>query len=87
VRGYEAIDPIRPQIWGNDSVEWFYQQDTVMFVASKHALLTKGFPKPKTIIHQQLYEQVLQMKPSLGMLARDLPGAVRRSIRYHLGLR
>jgi hypothetical protein len=68
-------------------VEWFYQQDTVMFVASKHALLTKGFPKPKTIIHQQLYEQVLQMKPSLGMLARDLPGAVRRSIRYHLGLR
>jgi SAM-dependent methyltransferase len=86
-QGYEAIDPIRPRIWGNDSVEWFYQQDMVMFVAPKHALLIKGFPKPQTIIHQRLYEQVLHQKPTLGVLVRGFPGAVRRSIRYHLGHR
>jgi SAM-dependent methyltransferase len=86
-QGYEAIDPIRPRIWGNDSVEWFYQQDTVMFVAPKHPLLAKDFPKPQTIIHQELYEQVLHQKPTLGMLVRGFPGAVRGSIRYHLGLR
>jgi len=86
-QGYEAIDPIRPRIWGNDSVEWFYQQDTVMFVAPKHPLLTRDFPRPQTIIHQQLYEQVQQQKLTLRMLASGLPGAVRRSIRYHLGLR
>jgi SAM-dependent methyltransferase len=85
--GYAAIDPIRPRIWGNDLVEWFYQENTVMFVAPKHALLTEDFPKPQSIIHQQLYEQVLHQKPSLGMLARSFPGAVGRSIRYHLGLR
>ena len=86
-QGYEAIDPIRPRIFGNDSVEWFYQQNAVMFVAPRHPLLTKNFPKPHTIVHQELYEQVLRSKPSLGMLARGFPGAVRRSIRWHLGLR
>lgn len=86
-RGYEAIDSVRPRIWGNDSVEWFYQQNTVMFVAPKHPLLTNGFPKPQSIVHQQLYEQVLHTKPSLGMLLRGLPGAVGRSIRYRLGRR
>lgn len=85
-QGYQAIDPIRPRIWGHESVEWFYQQDTIMFVAPKHPMLTKGFPKPQSLIHQELYEQVLHRKLSLGML-RDFPGAVRRSIRYHLGYR
>jgi SAM-dependent methyltransferase len=85
--GYEAIDPIRPQIWGNDSVEWFYQQDIVMFVGQQHALVRKGFPKPQTMVHSRLYDQVLHTKPSLRMMATSFPGAVLRSIRYHLGHR
>ena len=85
--GYEGIDPIRPQIWGNDLVEWFYQQDTVMFVTQEHALLKRGFVKPQTFVHRQLYEEVLHMTPSLGMMARSLPCAVIRSIRDRLGYR
>lgn len=83
--GYEAIDPIRPRILGNNTVEWFYQQDTVMFAAPKHPVLTKGFLKPQTIIHQELYEQVLRSIPTLGMMVKCFPDAVHRSIRYHLG--
>jgi SAM-dependent methyltransferase len=85
-QGYEAIDPIRPRIWGLKSVEWFYQQDIVMFAAPKHPLLNTEFSKPQSLIHQELYEQVLHQKLTLGMLARGFPGAVSRSIRYHLGL-
>ena len=84
--GYEAVDPIRPRVWGNNSVEWFYQQDIVMLAAPGHPLLTEGFPKPQSVIHQQLYDQVRLTKLTLGML-RDLPGALRRSIQYRLGLR
>ncbi len=84
-RGYEAVDAIRPTIWGNDSVEWFYQQDIVMFAEPNHILLTKGFPQPQTFVHQQLYEQVLHMKPSLGTMVRAFPDAVSRSLRYHVG--
>jgi len=86
-RGYEGIDPIRPRIWGNDSVEWFYQQDTIMFVGPKHALLHENFPKPHTVVHQHMYEQVLHAEPSLGMMAKVFPRAVLRSIRYRLGFR
>lgn len=85
--GYEGIDLIRPRILGNDSVEWFYQQNTVMFVAQKHPLLGKDFAKPQTIIHQNLYERA--RNPSLLPLRKLLGAfsvAVRRSIRYHLGL-
>jgi len=82
-RGYEVIDPIRPQIWGNDSVEWFYQENIVMCVERNHVLLSRNFPKPQTIIHQQLYEQVLHSTPTLRMIAKAFPEAVRRSLRYH----
>jgi SAM-dependent methyltransferase len=85
--GYAAVDPIRPRILGNNSVEWFYQQGTVIFAASEHPLLTKGFLKPQTIIHQNLYEQVLRSTPTLGIMVRCFPDAVRRSIHYHLGRR
>ena len=84
--GYEAIDPIRPRIWGDESVEWFYQQGIVMLLAPNHPLLAKGFPNPQSIIHQELYEQLLRQSPTLGMIARHFPNAVRRAIRYRVGL-
>lgn len=84
-RGFEGIDPIRPRVLGNASVEWWYQQNTVMFAAPNHPLLTKGFSKPQSIIHQTLYED-LYNRLTLGTLVRVLPAAVRRSIRFHLSL-
>jgi len=53
---YEAIDPIRPRILGNDSVEWYYQQNIVMFVAPSHPLRGKNFQKPESFIHPYLYD-------------------------------
>lgn len=82
--GYEAIDPIRPRIWGHESVEWFYQQDTILVVAPNHPLLAKGFPRPQSLIHQELYEQVLHQEATIGALIRGFPGAVRRSISYRM---
>jgi SAM-dependent methyltransferase len=84
-QGYEAIDPIRPRILGNDLVEWWYQQNTVMFVNQRNPLLARGFLKPSTFIHQELYDRV--RRPTLGMLVRAFPGTVLSSIRYRLGLR
>ena len=87
-RGYEGLDLVRPWILGNDSVEWFYQQNIVMFAAAGHPLRAKGILKPQTIIHQDLYERrARQLKVPLRMLVSAFPGALFRSIRYHLGLR
>ena len=84
-QGYEGIDPIRPRILGNDAVEWWYQQNVVMFAAPGHPLLAKGFPTPRSIIHQNLYED-LYARLTIGNLARVLPAAIGRSIRYHFGI-
>ena len=87
-RGYKGIDPIRPRILGDPSVEWFYQQNTVMFVAEGHPLLAKGFPQPQTFIHETLYESARNPSSmSFRMLLSALPIALRRSISYHFGLR
>jgi len=85
--GFQGMDAIRPWILGNDSVEWFYQQNIVMFAAPQHPLLAKGFPKPQTIIHEELFEQFRRPKLTLKMIATGLPGAILRSLRYHLNQR
>lgn len=83
-QGYEAVDPIRPKIWGNDSVEWFYRQNTVIFVAPGHPVLKMGFPRPLSMIHSQFYLQVLNAPPTLAVIGK-LPAALVRSIKYRLG--
>lgn len=83
---YEAIDPIRPRILGNDSVDWFYQQNLIMFVAQGHPLLEHNFPEPQIFIHPFLYELIRQGTLPLRTLVRSFPGALYRSIQFHLGL-
>jgi SAM-dependent methyltransferase len=83
---YQGIDPIRPRILGNDAVDWWYQQNIVIFVRERHPLLAAGFPTPpQTIIHQRLYEHAKQ-PPTLGAITRALPGAVVRSLRHRFGI-
>lgn len=83
--GYTGIDPIRPLILGNDSVDWWYQQNTVMFVAPGNPLLAGRFPEPRTVIHQRLYDQARQ--PGLRTIVNAFPSAVLRYARSHWSLR
>lgn len=36
--GYECIDLFRPRLWNDDSVEWWYRQNTFLFVDPNGAL-------------------------------------------------
>lgn len=36
---YECLDIIRPNVWDNSSVEWWYRQNTLLFVKSNNALI------------------------------------------------
>jgi len=38
-RGYVALDVIRPRIWNNKSVFYWYRQNTIMFVDGNHSVL------------------------------------------------
>lgn len=85
-QGFEGTDPLRPRIFGDSEVEWFYQQNVVMFAALGHPLLAKGFAKAHSFIHPLLYDRLRKTVPTVRNLARFVPYSVLRSIRNRMGL-
>ncbi|GMQ26643.1 hypothetical protein Aoki45_33260 [Algoriphagus sp. oki45] len=65
-RGYNVFDPIRPLVWNNDSVDFWYRQN--IFVFSKKSL---GLNQPTFLylVHPKLYQ--IQVK-KIGQLERQL---------------
>jgi len=70
-KGYVAVDCIRDRIWKCDDVEWWYAQNTLLYVEERHfernsslqqnALKSSRAPLP--LIHPQKYlETVLQLR-------------------------
>jgi hypothetical protein len=65
-RKYAVIDCIRPAVWNNENVLWWYRQNTLLYVREdyleKHLELKrlydlwKGFPL--RIVHPLLFEEI-----------------------------
>jgi len=74
-RGYAPADCIRPRFWNDRKVDWWYAQNTVLYVSEKHVAdyprieaLLKILPPPLSWVHPQLLihkENRLQQVPSL----------------------
>ncbi len=69
-QGYQAIDCVRPRVWDNQEVAWWYAQDTLLYV---HEELIEQSPRlkasgshvhrlPLDIIHPRLFEEVIDPK-------------------------
>ncbi len=59
-RGYVALDTIRDRVWDDTSVEWWYRQNMLMFVASHHAAATLERPSSMLDrIHPAHYRRVV----------------------------
>ena len=56
--GFRGVDAIRPQIWRDRAVPWWYRQNTVLFVARRrlwrHPALWR-LPEPVSQVHPELY--------------------------------
>ena len=63
-RGYTCIDAIRPKVWDDERVVWWYRQNTFLFVSPRllqgNAALQQElfgqFPWPRSIVHPRLLE-------------------------------
>ncbi len=96
-RGYEVVDAIRLRVWEDQRVNWWYAQNTLLFVATDKL---RQQPKlqnmqaavsglPLRLVHPALYQQTLDAEPpglSLGSVLRKLPGLIGRSIRSRMRL-
>ncbi|MBE2215289.1 MAG: class I SAM-dependent methyltransferase [Opitutaceae bacterium] len=67
-RGYEVVDCLRPVIWGRTDVDWWYQQNLLLFVERRHLAATPRLaeahrlhPAPRLLarVHPCLLEEVL----------------------------
>lgn len=87
-RGYTRLDPLRPRIWRDDRVAWFYQQNIFVFV-SQEALKASSVwqdedrlarSSPLTLIHPK----VLRPQRTLREAIRHLPGLLSEAIQRRL---
>ena len=63
---YLAFDIIRPKIWNNKKIFWWYKQNTILYVHKEHKLiesLGEGVPKVQSLVHPQLYNRKIH-KPN-----------------------
>ena len=57
---YFAFDFIRPKIWNDPNLFWWYRQNTMVFVKSESSLIAKFGPKTDkvmSLIHPDLYNR------------------------------
>jgi SAM-dependent methyltransferase len=75
-RGFDAFDLVRPEIWMNDRVSWWYQQNLLIFASAEaqktFALVPKRFAA--SWIHPAHYDQVRDPRNySIRQIVRCLP--------------
>ena len=86
--GYVALDILRPRIWDDAAIAWWYRQNLLLF-ASRQALAdcpalaaaaAAGPAEPRSLVHPELFASTLRAaRPRFGRWVRMMPGAIRRS--------
>jgi SAM-dependent methyltransferase len=90
-RGYEVFDVVRPRIWRHESVALWYRNNAVVYArGTRLEQLRARAPAqgtPLDLVHPEMWESVIgePRQLELGTIARALPGALYRSLRYRLG--
>jgi hypothetical protein len=81
--GRFAIDIIRPKVWGNNIIPFWFQQNTLLY-ASLSKAESCGLTDDLTVAPDLVHPDMINLAPSVMQLLRPLPGAVKRSIQSKL---
>jgi SAM-dependent methyltransferase len=89
-RGYRPVDLIRPQVWSDPAVEFWYAQNTMLYVAASIELSIPS-SMPLDVVHPRLLEQTTRTVDKAYDRVRtareilpELPGATLRAVRHRL---
>jgi SAM-dependent methyltransferase len=78
-----AIDIIRPKVWGNKTVPFWFQQNTLLYASASKAE-SYGLTEDITVAPDLVHPDMINLPPSVMQLLRPLPGAIKRSIKSKL---
>ena len=77
--GYVAIDVVRPRIWSDERVEWWYAQNTLLYV-EREPRLREAYEAtrlhPLSVVHPRKYLWLIDWVHLLRDLRHDLNGVV-----------
>lgn len=87
-RGYIRLDPIRPQVWRDNRVKWWYKQNIYLYATTaavaansrlkEEEVLAREFPFE--LIYSDVFSQLIQSTTVRG-IASALPNALIKAIR------
>ena len=89
-RGYLAVDCLRPRIWDDARVVWWYAQNTILYATpaflAAHGKLAaereRAIPGPLPLVHPQKYLRVSdRSRGSFSRNLRELPQLAANSLR------
>lgn len=90
VCGCQPLDWLRPQIWDDDRICWWYRQNIILFCKTdqlaKYAHLDRG--KPMDLVHPQFVAAHGSDRSPLGLrqIVQSIPGALMRSMRNRFSM-
>lgn len=80
--GYGALDCLRPLIWDDRQVEWWYRQNTIVFLRGNQATERSLDLVHPEFLHHSLFAREVE---SPRQIVPRLTRAVRRSLQHRLG--
>jgi SAM-dependent methyltransferase len=79
--GYRPVDVLRRQIWGDDRVCWWYQQNIVIYCAPDHYPAGHHAPQSLNLVHPTMYTLPIGAKRALRELGQSVK---RRALHFYL---
>lgn len=97
-RSYVALDIVRPAVWGRENIDYWYQQNTIIYCHDTIAATRSDLPRASqkaslNMIHPALYEQITQgyeerirtlSNPNLGDVIRSIPKIAIKTLRQNM---
>src|SRR5262249_15823855 len=87
-RRYQVFDCLRARLWYDERIVVCYRQNLLFYVSESLGNLFAGHPRVGLdAVHPEHHAVALQYmeNPTLGQLAKALPGALKRSLRKRIG--
>jgi SAM-dependent methyltransferase len=81
--GYQPADRIRPRIWDDERISWWFRQNLIFFAAPAHPILDNAPAGPLELYHPALVAFLRRRasQPGLRTCLTAIPGALREAIK------
>jgi SAM-dependent methyltransferase len=68
-QGYQPLDCLRPEIWDDDRIGWWFRQNLVFFARPGHLILVKGANQARDLYHPVFVDSLRKRAEQPGLRA------------------